>query len=499
MAACPNTGDIVSGASDKFVRVFSRNEKSWASEEVQAEFEQSVSASAIPANQVGDIQKDKIPGMEALQKAGTKDGQVIMVRNGEQVEAHMWSNSTNSWSNVGTVVDAVGSGRKRLYEGKEYDFVFDVDIQEGAPALKLPYNASENPFDAAQKFLEKNELPLSYLDTVAKFIVDNAEGVTLGEPEETTRYDPWGTGAGYKPGDGQKPKAAPKPKLLPQKEYLDITTANLTVVQNKLNEFNQELIGNGEKGVSLNPAEMDTLSAFVGFLKAPSPEQASSPMVSGGLEVLVKIITAWPTNKRLPALDLLRLLAARSPLLAKYNVDGHDIITLLKSSGSVSTELVNNCMLAVRVFVNMFQTEAGRKFLGAKYEQVLAFVKECALNTTNRNLKIAEATLLLKYAPPPTFTIFANASSYSVLFKQEKAGEATLPTLERLTQLLATEADAETAYRNMVALGTLLTIGGEVKDAGLNVYDAKKVVSEAISRIQDSRLEVIGAEMAALI
>lgn len=71
--------------------------------------------------------------------------------------------------------------------------------------------------------------------------------------------------------------------------------------------------------------------------------------------------------------------------------------------------------------------------------------------------------------------------------------------MERLTQLLTTETDAETAYRNMVALGTLLTIGGEVKDAGLNVYDAKKVVSEAIGRIQDSRLEVIGAEMAALI
>jgi phospholipase A-2-activating protein len=40
------------------------------------------------------------------------------------------------------VVDAVGSGRKQLYEGKEYDYVFDVDIKDGAPALKLPYNAN---------------------------------------------------------------------------------------------------------------------------------------------------------------------------------------------------------------------------------------------------------------------------------------------------------------------------------------------------------------------
>ena len=71
--------------------------------------------------------------------------------------------------------------------------------------------------------------------------------------------------------------------------------------------------------------------------------------------------------------------------------------------------------------------------------------------------------------------------------------------MERLTQLLATESDAEVAYRNMVALGTLLTMGGEVKDAGLNIYGGKKVVASAVSRINDPRLTAIGAEMAALI
>ena len=40
------------------------------------------------------------------------------------------------------VVDAVGSDRKQVYEGKEYDYVFDVDIKDGAPPLKLPYNVT---------------------------------------------------------------------------------------------------------------------------------------------------------------------------------------------------------------------------------------------------------------------------------------------------------------------------------------------------------------------
>lgn len=53
-----------------------------------------------------------------------------------------WDSDSNQWVKVGTVVDAVGSGRKQLYQGKEWDYVFDVDVNEGAPPLKLPYNAS---------------------------------------------------------------------------------------------------------------------------------------------------------------------------------------------------------------------------------------------------------------------------------------------------------------------------------------------------------------------
>lgn len=53
-----------------------------------------------------------------------------------------WDSATFNWQKVGDVVDAVGSGRKQLYQGKEYDYVFDVDVQEGMPPLKLPYNAN---------------------------------------------------------------------------------------------------------------------------------------------------------------------------------------------------------------------------------------------------------------------------------------------------------------------------------------------------------------------
>jgi phospholipase A-2-activating protein len=109
-----------------------------------------------------------------------------------------WDSTNSTWQKIGDVVDAVGSGRKQLYHGKEYDYVFDVDIQDGVPPLKLPYNVSgksfascrtgfplmylgaENPYNAAQKFLQSNDLPLTYIDEVVKFIEKNTAGVNIG-------------------------------------------------------------------------------------------------------------------------------------------------------------------------------------------------------------------------------------------------------------------------------------------------------------------------------
>jgi len=103
-----------------------------------------------------------------------------MVKNGASVEAHQWSAATESWTKIGDVVNAVSQSQKQTYEGIEYDYVFDVDVQEGAPPLKLPYNVSENPYAAAQRFLEKNGLEMGYIDQVVKFIEQNTGGVQLG-------------------------------------------------------------------------------------------------------------------------------------------------------------------------------------------------------------------------------------------------------------------------------------------------------------------------------
>ena len=103
-----------------------------------------------------------------------------MVKNGNSVEAHQWSIATQSWTKIGEVVNAVSQSQKQTLDGIEYDYVFDVDIQEGAPPLKLPYNVSQNPYEAAQRFLQKHDLDMGYIDQVVKFIEQNTGGVNLG-------------------------------------------------------------------------------------------------------------------------------------------------------------------------------------------------------------------------------------------------------------------------------------------------------------------------------
>lgn len=56
------------------------------------------------------------------------------------------------------------------YTLQAYDYVFSVDVEDGKPPIKLPYNKGEDPYVAAHNFLTKNSLPPSYLDQVSRKI-----------------------------------------------------------------------------------------------------------------------------------------------------------------------------------------------------------------------------------------------------------------------------------------------------------------------------------------
>ena len=380
VSVCAENGDIVSGASDRIARVFTRDESRRATPEALKAFDESVTSSSIPQQQVGDIKKDQLPGPEFLvQKSGTKEGQVQMIREANgSITAHQWSTAAQEWMNVGTVVDAVGSsGKKADYLGVDYDYVFDVDIKEGEPPLKLPYNLSQNPYEAATKFIQENELPMTYIDEVANFISQNTQGATIGSQQEgPSGADPWGTESRYRPGEASSSSRSipsERPKVLPQKSYLAIDQANIKTIQKKILQLNDALVASSDKDISLNPSEVSVLSNLIGALDQPSTQKnAIDQSIDRDLPLVIKVATLWPPAQRLPGLDLIRLMAAKWPALALYRDHNNQrIIEILGQSGTFADqERSNNVMLGVRALANLFQTLQGRALVEEGFTDV---------------------------------------------------------------------------------------------------------------------------------
>lgn len=312
--ACLSNGDIACASSDNFIRIFSREPQRIAdAQELQA-YEATVSSQALNKTQVGDVQKDSLPPPDALLQPGKKEGEVRMVRNGELVEAHQWSSAANQWEKIGEVVGGVGSGQKKLYQGKEYDYVFDVDIADGVPPLKLPYNATENPYNAAYKFLERNELPLTYVDQVVGFIEKNTEAVNLGSNSEFV--DPYTGASSYRPGGNASaatpsvPRSAPTakpaaPSILPLVQPLMFKQFNEAGAKGKIEELNAQLTA----AEALKEGEKGSISSLLSSLTSLSSQQGPthSPLEVGPLEAAMM---RWPVAQRFPLLDAYRVASA---------------------------------------------------------------------------------------------------------------------------------------------------------------------------------------------
>lgn len=483
VAACQETGDIVTGASDRIARVFTRDSNRQADMELISKFNDSVKGSSIPQQQIGSISKEKLPGPEFLsQKLGTKEGQVQMIRedNGN-VSAHTWSVGTQQWINVGTVVDSVGTGGKKVeYLGQDYDYVFDVDIEDGKPPLKLPYNLSENPYTVATRFIQENQLPVSYLEQVANFIITNTQGAQVSA--ESTNNEPV-----------PMPTVPSGPsKVLPQKTYLSIKTANLRVIQKKVGEINTQLISDGHKDLSLPPSDLEIVTTFCDELSKSSPLQ-DSPGVEIGLKLIMKIATTWPDAKRLPGIDLLRLLAAATPLTATSTYGGKNLVQALLISGVFEAPLnINNAMLTIRVFANLFETTAGRDLVSSHFDEIMACVSSVISNenTLNRNLTIAAATLYINMA------VFLTSSD-KVATSPDSA-ERGLHLLDVIKTIISKEKDSEAIYRGLVALGTLvMRLGEEVRSAAKDIYDANATLSriESVGLTREPRIKAVVAEI----
>ncbi|KAI8923447.1 WD40-repeat-containing domain protein, partial [Entophlyctis helioformis] len=495
VASIPN-GDIVAGGSDGFVRVFSRAAEPIAS-------------SSIPSNQVGDVDKNKLPGLEALNVMGTKDGQVKMVRVGNAVEAHQWSASQAQWIKIGEVVDAVGNSRKQVYQGKEYDFVFDVDVYEGAPPLKLPYNNGTNPYQAAQEFIDRNEIGQDFLDQIANFITQNTASVTIGAEAPSQYVDPFTGGSRYVPGGpsgSAAPYSAPAPqpapaakptpsgKMIPMQGYSFFKTINFKAVLTKILQLN------GEMEKSMDYSELSINADQERHLEKLIQNIESGKLGGFGaaeFKLLSQIALDWPEQYRFPGIDLMRV----TVLYTKFptQADSDFIGSILRAAGlpvepsaTLSKAQETNAMLAVRTLTNLFAQPDVLPVLYARREDLVSKTRHLIpLLAGNKNVRLAIASLYLNLI---------------VLVGQQPGATLddafAVDLLETVSEMLQTETDGEALIRELVALGTLLSISSRrsaaVREAA-GLLDVKAAVQGALKRTGQSESKLRQAEQEVLL
>ncbi|KAG2185818.1 hypothetical protein INT43_002255 [Umbelopsis isabellina] len=504
--------DIIVGGSDGIVRLFTRSQERFADQETLKQFDDLVASHAIPSNQVGDVKKDDLPGTEALHVPGRKEGQVLMVRNGDVVEAHQWSSATGTWTKVGEVVDAVGSNRKQVYNGQEYDYVFDIDIGAGPDGmLKLPFNVTENPYDAAQKFIWKHELSQDFLDQIADFIIKNAKGVEIGMSNSAQYVDPYTGAARYTPEtraadanatyldpftgsssySTNSAAMAAEPKVLPQKSPLLFKQASLSAIHKKI------LSTNAEIDAALSQEDIEKLNEGVHYLQNPVAN-VSDDKHRGSISTILKIITTWPVELRFPGLDLIRLYALYQPSALLSSITDGDLESFFRTwanlnqlsqytGGQKATDktLETNYMLAVRTYANLFGTDIGSDYIKRQKQAIISLLLTDGSwkSFQTKNFRLALATLFLNFSVH--------------LSKTSTDEEDELLLVQNIIEYLKEELDVENVYRAMVAVGTLLSQSSNAKEAAV-VFDGPVVLQNVTRQQSDVRIRKVADEISKL-
>ncbi|GEQ68402.1 hypothetical protein JCM33374_g2070 [Metschnikowia sp. JCM 33374] len=334
--------DIAVGGSDKQIYVFTADKSRVATADGIKAFEDLVRSSAISEQSIDDLKKTDIPGYDRLDAPGKEEGSTVMVKSPAGViEAHQWSGG--QWVKIGDVVSSAGgSSGKKDYQGKEYDYVFDVDVEDGKPPLKLPYNATENPYIAAERFLAANELPASYTEEVVKFINKNTAGVSLDQQPASTAA-PVENPYLAKPAEPVAAKTASR--FFPQK----------TPIVYK--EYKAEQLAKGfTKFNSTQPEEYAFSKSVASRVESSLRDLSSKDAIYLVTDVIPVILEKWDKAQKLIGFDLLRVCISKITtvdLLQSTDAAESVFHLLTRSLEEVSEEDVTLFMMMSKFLSNL--------------------------------------------------------------------------------------------------------------------------------------------------
>ncbi|CAJ1933456.1 unnamed protein product [Sphenostylis stenocarpa] len=467
-------GDIVTACSDGVVRIWTVDQKN-----VADQLEIDLYTSQL--SRVGGLKLEELPGLEALKIPGTTDGQTKVVREGDNGVAYGWNMREHKWDKIGEVVDGPEESNRQLFDGIQYDYVFDVDIGDGMPIRKLPYNRSDNPYDVADKWLLKESLPLSFREQIVQFILQNTGQNNVNF--DTSFRDPYTGSHAYVPGQPSHLSdisAKPTFKHIPKKGMLVFDAAQFDGILKKITEFNNTLQSDQEKqNLSLTELNVSRLGAIVKILKDTS-HYHSSTFADSDIDLLTNLLRSWPVAMIFPVIDIVRMIVLHPDgaiLLHKHFEAENDILMEVIKKVTVNSTIPANLLTSIRAVTNLFRNARYYNWLQKHRSEVLdAF--SCCSSSPNKNLQLAYSTLLLNYA---------------VLLIESKDQEGQSQVLSAALELAEDEnVEVDSKFRALVAVGSLM-LEGLVRKIALD-FDVLNI-AKAAKGSKDAKIAEVGSDI----
>lgn len=438
-----------------------------------------------------------LPGPESLLQDGT-EGQTRLVRQPDgKILCYQWTK--DKWECVGDVMGASGGTKetsgKSLFEGKEYDYVFNVDITDSGPPIKLPYNICDDPWVEAQKFIHKHDLPQVYLEQVANFIITNAN-ITTTSSASVDFADPF-TGEGrYIPGSGPTRTPAPSvdvnfrersnaggainvdpftsgdsyssiktdfmvKKHIPNWNYITFDVYDSGKILDKLKDFNSQAEDNGMR------MSDDVLAGVVKLVDQPAAE--NNTYVTS-----LKTMLQWPKDKRFPVLDVARLAVRNQGTCTLLGAS--DFINLITVN---LTSLPANQLMSIRALNNMMIHGWGRGLVETKIDEITNQISSITQGTSNLQIAIA--------------SFFLNQS----ISQREMPSDEICTTLTiSLVKFFEWGSDPEAMYLAYQTVGNLITVASATTLSIIKTVDSFREQLDRNRTALFSKLSEISTELA---
>ena len=516
-------GDFVTGGQDGIIRMFSKNP---ALTQTMA----SLQLHDALLGSVQDVQnkRRKGPSEEELakcpkwdqrgQRLGKKEGDVCLFnKDGVQIAA-MWSADAATWIEVGAVT---GSGDQGTVHGEQFDHVMPVEMDNaagGTLTLQLGYNNGENPFVAAKRFVDQNQLGTHYTQQVADWILQRAvrEAPTLGSGAGAASRGGGSNSNSSSSGSSNSSSSSSSSSsrsssagsvftFSTQSFCVHDDVPSLAAVEKVVSKFREFSTTLSSPELALTASELDSLDQMLRVLATTNQYHVSS-LSAGQLGLLCKA-AQWDAAMAFPAFDVARMVAlhpAGSSALARLPV-ASALLARASALALAQPSVLPTVLTALRLLGNAFRhDELRQRMLQDDVVRIVDFFSS-ATRSDLASSKIA-GTKLHRLAL--VNIVFNLAVHFSVVTtRKPEAAHALMgllaPCQELLRVVTAHETEsADVALRALQAQGMIckawLTQGGELVSATRTGLSA--AVAVALSNFAStSAVVTCGSELQSLL